>query len=316
MKKLSFISLFFLWSIYSNAQPYKTLPDSNATWVIQNDNGFGGYNWYNYSTPVHKEDTIINARAYTKIFEVYPNINYCGALRSDTFGKAFIVPKDSLQEYLLQDLSKNTGDSVFNVYFNIPPYGYQINFRVDSMDHITIGPYSLKRMFLGSNSNQIQLMCGSQYFPLIWIEKIGSAGGGFFNNITCGLGGACLYCMSFNDTIYYKSFFPGTHPDTLAFYTSGNCEVPLGLNQINQIDDGISLSPNPVYNESSLKLNNAEDIINQMDIYNSLGEKIKECKNVNNIKFQINKKQFPLGIYIAKIITKKGKIYSMNFIVL
>lgn len=315
MKKLLFISLFFLCNDCANAQAYQTLPDSNVVWIIQNDDGFGGFNWFEYSTPINN-DTIINAKNYSKIAEVHSSGTYTGAFRSDTSGKTFLVPKDSLQEYLLQDLSKNTGDSVYNVYFGIPG-GYQINFYVDSVDHITIGPYLLKRMFLSPATNSNQLLCGgSCNFPLIWIEKIGCADGGLFNNMFQGLGASWLSCMSFNDTIFYKVSGPGPYPDTFAFYIYGHCEVPLGLNKINQISEGISLSPNPVYNESYLKLMDADDLINQIEIYNSQGEKIKGNKNVNNATFQIKKLSFSSGIYIVKIITKKRKRYSMKFIVL
>jgi hypothetical protein len=297
-----------------NAQAYQTLPDSNVSWVIQNNDSNNGDSWYNYSTPINK-DTIINAKTYSKIFEVYPTENYTGAFRSDTSGKTFFVPKDSLQEFLLQDLSKNTGDSVYNVYYGIPG-GDQINFYVDSTSYITIGPYLLKKMFLSPAANLIcDATCGG--YSLIWIEKIGSVGGGLFNNITIGLGISWLNCMSFNDTIYYyKSSFPGPNPDTFGFYTYGRCGDDLGLNELNQIYDRISLSPNPVNNESAIKLGDIEDLIYEIEIYNSQGEKIKENKNVNNVTFQIKKLSFSAGIYIVKVITKKRKKYSMKFIVL
>jgi len=316
MKKNLFIALFLLTSVFANAQAYQTLPDSNVSWVIQYNDSNSGDSWYNYSTPINK-DTIINAKTYSKIFKVYPSGNYTGAFRSDTLGKTFFVPKDSLQEFLLQDLSKNTGDSVYNVYYGIPG-GYQINFYVDSTDHITIGPYLLKRMFLSPAANFATLICGGTCggFSLIWIEKIGSVGGGLFNNIPVGLGVYWLNCMSFNDTIYYKSSFPGPNPDTFAFYIYGHCGDGLGLNELNQIFEGISLSPNPVYNESALKLRDVEDLIYQIEIYNSQGEKIKENRNVNNATFQIKKMSFSAGIYIVNIITKKRKKYSMKFIVL
>lgn len=317
MKKyLLLLTILLLIFKFGNSQTnvYFPLPDSNTVWLIQNDNGFGGYHWYNYSTPVHKEDTIINGKTYAKISQVYLNINYCGALRSDTSGKTFIVPKDSLHEYLLQDLSKNTGDSVYNVYYNIPPYGYQINFHVDSTDHIAIGPYLLKRMFLRPPSNYNQLICGSQYVPLIWIEKIGSAGGGFFNNITCGLGGAWLNCMSFNDTVYYKSSNNSPHPDALSFYTYGHCEVPLGLNEINQIYEGILLSPNPFSFSTTFKTNgNFKNAI--LTVYNSFGQQVKQIKNISGQEIKLQRDNLPSGLYFIRL-TQDNEVITADKLII
>lgn len=301
---------------FLNAQTYQPIPDSNVVWLIQNDDGFGGYYWEKYYTP--NAYTIINAKNYSKIYKQSSGISYTGAIRSDSLGKTFFVPKDSTQEYLLQDLSKNTGDSVYNVYYGISDWNhYLINFYVDSTDHITIGPYLLKRMFLKPAANSAPLICDNGcMYPLVWIEKIGSMGGGFYNDIIGGLAFSWLSCMSFNDTIYYESSSPGQDPNTLDFYNYGYCGGPLGLIESAQIYEGITLSPNPVSNESSLKLNDVEDLINQIEIYNSQGEKIKENRNVNNAKFQIKKSEYISGIYIAKIVTKKGKMYSMKFIVL
>ena len=307
-----------LCTVFANAQTYQPLPDSNAVWLIKYDDGFGGYGWQNYYTPINQEDTIINAKTYSKIYKESGGIFYTGAFRSDTLGKTFFVPKDSSQEYLLQDMSKNTGDSVYNVYYGVPNWNnYQINFYVDSVDYITIGPYLLKRMFLRPAANSAPLICGNGcMFPLVWIEKIGSLGGGFYNGIIGGLAYSWLNCMSYNDTIYYNNSSPGQDPNTLDFYTYGYCGGPLGLNESAQIYEGIALSPNPISNESNLKLNDEEDLINQVEIYNSLGEKIKENRNINNVKFQIKENEFSSGIYIVKIITKKRKRYSMKFMVL
>ena len=309
MKKLLHLFVFAFLQINFisvKAQPYHPLPDSNAVWIIQQDDGFGGFFYNKYSTPINKNDTIINAQLYVKTYDYtgFPNLDYLGAYRSDSAGKTFYIPKDSLQEYLLFDFSKNTGDSIYNIlYCDFPPYFSQIDFYVDSVDNILIGPYLLKRMYLSNNI----FFPPTQYIsPLIWIEKVGCAGGGFFNNIPTGLGGKWLNCMSYNDTTYYKQFY--VFPDTANFYVYGNCDTTVGVDEYSQIKPSFNISPNPFSDYITIKNTDGTNSYN-LKIFNSIGQLIYQKKDVeiNPETSTIKLQNLNTGLYFL-IISDKSKI--------
>ncbi len=277
-------------------QSYLALPDSNATWIIQQDDGFAGFYWSQYTLPAHKQDTIINLRTYTK----FPNV---GAYRNDSLGRTFVIPWDSTNEYVLQDLSKNVGDSVYNVIYDNFFSGNPVNsytFYVDSVDHITIGPYSLKRMYLSNaylNQNWNTL-------PLIWIEKIGCMGGGFINNIPVNMSGKWLNCMSFNDTIYYRGLY--TYPNVNSFYTYGSCVIPIKVPELSD-DNQITISPNPFSSQTTITFSESSTgsltatprIIKIMDV---LGQCIQQL-TTSNKQLTIDMSGFAKGIYYLRIET-------------
>ncbi len=77
----------------------------------------------------------------------------------------------------------------------------------------------------------------------------------------------------------------------------------------------VSIYPNPVNNISILDLSvlNETDLI--VSIYNSLGQEIFKTSDLKNNKLIIDKKQYPTGMYIYKILNKSRNICSGMFIV-
>ncbi len=307
MKKTILISILFLNFIYAKGQSYLALPDSNASWITCYYDGFGWFMEHLQELPHNKLDTIINLKTYT----IFPTIGY---YRNDSLGRTYLIPQDSTNEYILQDLSKNAGDSVYNVICHLswPTYIGSYNFYVDSVNYVNVGPYHLKRMYLTNGSSQ--LYCSS-WAQIIWVEKIGCLSGGFLNIEPCYLGGPdgeWLGCMSFNDTTYYENFpnYSINYP-----YHYGSCSWIVGTKEFNQLESGITLSPNPIEDEGMITLNDRDDLIIEMEIYNSQGQKVKDKLNLKNTKQVLKRNEFNSGIYFAKIRTQKAKQYSLKFIV-
>ena len=300
MKKLLFFLAFVGLMGVANGQHYYTLPDSNVVWIVQQDNGFGGWNYYKFLTSINKDDTLINSKYYIKLFyQYYQFFYYQGAYRSDTNGKTFFVPADSLNEYLIYDFSKNQGDTLKNVLYNIPPYipppsNYLFDFVVDSINYVTAGPYHLKRMYLRNNT----LLCR----PLVSIEKIGNGGSGFFNySIYCGLGYTLLSCMSFNDTIYFNAPFSLMNNIFTPTYIYGQCDLPNGIDNINQNSILISFFPNPTVDNLTIETPPHSTI----EISNIEGQLIKTL-TASGTKTNVDVSALPCGVYVVQVKTEKG----------
>jgi hypothetical protein len=275
MKKTFLFAVFFYACFNLQAQNYLPLPDSNSLWIVDVDDGGPGPDFYwVYMTDNIYNDTIINSIPYVKLYYGLMG-NYIGGYRSDTSGQTFYIPADSSQEFLLMDLTANTGDTVHNVLYTYgPSLYYPLQYCVvDSVNYINDGPYSLKRLYVrfpnapGGNEG------------LMWIEKIGP-NGGFFNNNPAGLNYIFLYCMSFNDTLYISQ-----SPND-PIYVSGQCIVPNGINdEINK--SVIDVYPNPTNSIFTLQLTNRQFSNSIFTIANALGEKIIEQKIISN-KTEIN----------------------------
>jgi hypothetical protein len=240
MKGIRFAILFFIvlgWDIGPGySQTYRTLPDSNASWVLTYRETLQVVKYYVRSF-LHEtkaeSDTIIDSKKYIKYFEDncsttngYESAKYAGAYRSLPTGQTFILGKNN-KEYLLFDVSKNTGDTVFSVFaFDTITKDY----IVDSTKSLQVGPHVLKALFIKPlNAPQWDSE------PLIWCEGIGCLSGGLAN-LSCppasvsGFYG--LDCMSVSDTIFFVGGCPGDM-NTYGFpYYAKTCFFPVGLNSI------------------------------------------------------------------------------------
>lgn len=277
MKKI-LPALFMLLLIFSvsnskvAAQSYIPLPDSNAYWLLVTPD------WWDteaFATDSVKNDTLINATYYTKLFfnpepQFNPIFYYIGGYRNDTANKkTFYVPADSIQEFLLYDFSVNAGDTIWQVITRIytwPPFPIQyttIDLRVDSVDYITLGPKNHKRLYLWDITNS--------WLYVQWCEKIGSQEGIIgYAPVQCN----CLVCMSHNDTMYYGDIgFP------YYTYEPGRCDtviLPLGVHA-SASTNTYEIYPSPAMDYLSVVFSNTASYPVHISICNSWG---KVCKTV------------------------------------
>lgn len=301
--KNSILSIALLFSYYqfSIAQNYHTIPATNFIWS-ETENVMGSIHHREYFPDLNNPDTIINTNTYTKVF-CDSLTGYVGAYRSDTTGKAYYVPIDSIQEYLLMDLSKNVGDSVRNIIFCYPFYDSQlIDLYVDSVDFVNAGPYTLKRLFLSNQSiwpNQYH-----DYSEVMWMEKIGTSNG-FYNLINYYSMGAFdvvwLDCMYYNDTTYYIDntgyIYNGGY---FIEYSPGHCTINVGIDELSDTQ-GIIVYPNPCSDRFTID-NLIQNSI--LSVYDMQGQLLfKEI--TGGQKTDIDISGFVKGVYFLRLIDEK-----------
>jgi hypothetical protein len=293
MKKILFIVLL-TFAMQANAQYYYPLPDTNAGWTLQ---VFlpGMFFYDNYYTDIYNKDTTVSLVKYTKLY--YDSHLYAGSYRSDTLGHTYFIPKDSLQEFLIMDISKNVGDTVKKVL--ITRYDLNrdtlINLHVDSVNNLHIGPYTLKRLWLSNSSYKGCL------FTLFWIEKIGTSSG-FYNESSCNIEeGLLLNCMAYNDSLYYYTPNQGAGAP---LYEYGLCFPTEGINNRVSLSD-ITISPNPA--SSEITVSGRQEAVGSIDVYNTLGDKVYTAPITDNRSpITINITSLPSGMYFAEIKSEKG----------
>ncbi len=300
---------------YSTAQQYQPLPDSNASWIIEYDDGFGGTYFGRFLLSPEHDDTVINSISYTKIYyQLMDNDTvYYGAFRNAGNGKSYFIKRFTSDEHLLRDFSKNTGDTIYDV-----DYEYQLDdqwildFIVDSTDFVESGPYTLKIMYL--NTVVEDTIPEQGYEPLVWIEKTGCFAGGIVNSFSGGLGAITFYCMQYNDTIYFNNPGAWWFIKEQITYQNGQCIYPVGIEN-SSMDAGIKISPNPFTNR--LTVSNIPDIDEiEIKIINILGqvEYSKRLINFRQPSMTINTAQLNPGIFILKIISHNKLLLSRKIV--
>ena len=297
--------IFILWlPIYAAAQPYQPIPDSNASWIIQQNSPIPAqYYFHKFSLSPTKDDTIINSIIYTKLFFRFDigSTYYYGAFRNDTNGKSYYMAAYSQQEYLLRDFSKNAGDTIINVAYEYgPDLTWILDFYVDSLEYINSGPYTYKVMYLSTViEDTIPEVPPNE--PLVWMEKIGSYGGGILNSHGGALGSKRLYCMQYNDTIYYDSFLWWFRTEDIV-YEAGECPYPVGINESDNCDTQIEVLPNPF--SRKITVNNLPESETMKITLCNLKGQIVFSKNLRANQsaelIDINP-ELPKGLYILKI---------------
>jgi len=317
MKSLLIILTLGLLPIYVTAQQYQPIPDSNAAWIIQQESTIQGeYFYHKFSLSPYLDDTVINSLLYTKIYFRF-NTNgarYYGAFRNDTNGISYYIPQFSQEEYLLRDFSKNTGDTIKNVAYELcSDCTWVLDFYVDSSEYVTSGPYTYKVMYL-STVIEDTIPEVSPDEPLVWMEKIGSFGGGILNSHIGTLSSKRLYCMQYNDTIYYDSFLWWFRTQDIV-YEAGECDYPVGINEPYNYNSQIQVTPNPFKRQITLSNlpENEELMITLSNIFGQLVFSKKIRTNQPTVMIDINP-ELPMGLYILKIQYKNKLLITKKIV--
>jgi hypothetical protein len=228
------ILLFCVLSLNTGtAQTYKTLPDSNAVWMVYGVHTGGG-SYHYFSIDDHLSEVEIQGKMYIMLYE---GSDYIGAYRSDSTGKTYYFPNNGTNELLIHDFSAQEGDTIFGVSLQDGDWSYHYvdDLIVDSVRYYPHGNDSIK---------VIALRCTNSWGGLIfWVEGIGTSTG--FFNLTQGLVYYGLVCFSSNDTIQYNNPFSDSYfnPDYLT-NTAGSCWQYLDIGKENE-EKTITLYPNP-----------------------------------------------------------------------
>lgn len=301
-----------------DAQQFQSIPDSNATWIIEQDDGWGGSYFHKLILSKTKNDTIINSSSYIKVFGASDSLesNYIGAFRNDTNGKSYYVPNYSQEEYLLRDFSKITGDTLRNVAYSITIWDiWNLDFHIDSLAYVTSGPHTYKVIYLNTIiEDTIPEVPPNE--PLVWMEKIGSSGGGILNSYIGALGAKRLYCMQNNDTIFYDSG-PWWFVTDNIVYELGECPYPVNIDENSELSSMVKLFPNPFITSTTIKyqLDHPSEVT--ISIFNSFGEQVELIRQKQSQgKQQVvwNAEGLPSGIYFFTL--KAGEQVASGKLVL
>jgi len=309
MKKLILLLTAFisLTATHGQTNVYQPFPEDSASWVFDGWNSLSG--GYNHSTIYKmKGDTIINSTSYNKIYIQtltfyyinyppnpivgYNNFSiehYWGGIRQDSINKkVYLILPTMNSDTLLFDFNLIIGDTLPPSYLNNQG-GSNI---VTGIDSIQIGnKYHKKFNFNVSN-------------PYIWvdsfIEGIGSWAG--LDNIYQAFeGGSDLACFNENSVGGEYSGECVIEPFTVSIHN-----ISLVLN--------FKISPNPFTNETLLQtdktLRNAS-----LTISNSIGQQVKQIKNISGQSIILNRGNLPSGLYFVQL-TQDGKILMMDKIII
>ena len=273
MKNILGIALFCICQ-FVKGQSYIAFPDSGAIWI----NTKFSFNtlpaqYYSYIYTTNGLDTLINNTNY---FVVQTNVNgpYYGAMRNDA-GKVYIVPKDSLQEYIVYDFTANIGDTIDQVYEDgglFTFFGGVENIVVVDTATIDLGDGIIRRKIFTSNNRT-------------WIEGIGSTSGLFSEDSeNVSSYGGYLYCFSVSNTTLYPS------------YATVACDINVGLSSIGE-SKILQVYPNPT---NAIFTIEAESNINNILVYDALGQMINIPKEINQNKVIFFTDKLENGLYFIR----------------
>ena len=252
-----------------------------------------GVNLHRNFTYKVEGDTTIGGVDYKLVKKNYPDINqewttaFC--LREDS-RKWYIIgayePYIS-DEVLLYDFSLETGDSIYNAW------AQSYSSVIEHGDTVLENGQTRKYLILGEDNLPPTMND-------MWIEGLGSA--------SCHVELPCFYlniidacaislCASNNNELLFTSF-----PNLNCYDSGGNFIT--SLNKIELEDNSITLYPNPTNKEVNIS---SENIINSIEVFNSLGQKINQT-NVKQNEKTLDINSFSKGVYIIGVNTDKGYI--------
>ncbi|MDD3725456.1 MAG: T9SS type A sorting domain-containing protein [Bacteroidales bacterium] len=283
--------LITLLSFSVNAQNYQYIPlvkPGLQLWTCEHGNWENNY--YSFRRyALTDEDTIIEDETYKKLYlftdiEFNPlTANCVGGIRENAQKQVFF--RGSLVEgmefgEMLYDFSLSLGDT-FTVN--------NIIFEVSAVDTIYYTNIPRKRL-------TIRMFDSTFPIAAIWIEGIGSSEGllsylrGYisdnWNNTRCFI---------HNGELLYSNYLNGAE----------DCITPLvGIENISLNDNSITLYPNPTNSEVNIS---SENIINSIEIFNSLGQRVYQSV-VNSTEKVIDISTFVNGVYILGVKTDNGVI--------
>jgi len=288
---LVFGFMFTLLCFTTQAQEYSYIPivkPGLQIWTcIASSEGFHHYNRF----ALTEEDTIMENETYKKLYFFTDSVfnpltaECIGGLRENEQKQVFYKGKvgynyENWFNGRICDFSLSIGDTFHLIFDN------QLFFEVLDIDTVEINGIQRIRMSMGI----------SNYEVLKFIEGIGNNFGLLFDNMMSfitGGGNGKLLCYEHNGELQYMA-------DDIS-----SCSNPyLSLEDMKINDNSITIYPNPARSEINIS---SESIINSIEIYNTLGQKVYQTM-VNNKSKNIDINSLSKGIYIIGITTDKGYI--------
>ena len=286
-----------LISFSVSAQNYEYIPlvkQGLQLWTC--DQGYYGHNDSEYRFKRYAltdEDTIIDNETYKKLY-FYKGIEfdtttatYIGALRENSQKQVFYKGMYGTIELneMIYDFSLSVGDTFSGGSLNHSSDFFGL--VVSNIDTINYNGIERKRFWIRTE--------GYGQTAAIWIEGIGNREGLFFpyHTNTADFWGNTR-CYIHNGDLLYSNYSHG----------GNDCITPLmGIESIVE-DNSITIYPNPSNSEVNIS---SENIINSIEIFNSLGQRVYYSVVNSNTK-TIDISSFVNGVYILGVNTENGVI--------
>ena len=297
MKKIILFTAILLVAITQTtfSQEYHPLLN-NSSWII--------YDWVSCCRGPEERiiqegtDVVIGSYTYKQFNDPFPSYIY---YNSDWNFQPLVNLREEVTErkvyklvngvdVLLYDFSLEMGDTIF-----------ENTFIVSAVDYVDVDGGTRKRIKLQS----IQLYCGVPLF-LVWIEGVGSDKHPFYPDYNIYIG--CSSGGGYN--IYTKcSFQNGEH-----IYGNSDCSSLLNTNTSIEIATKIDFSPNPFTTELTIQSEKGFHD-STLKLYNSVGQLVRESKNLNGEKIVVPRENLKSGLYFAEL-QENGKIVKTTKIII
>lgn len=289
MKRVIFCVFYLLASWEIGAQTYKPLLDTWNEWHL-----VSCYNGCLTDVYYTDGDTIVNGKNY-KILDGYHYISRSFLIREEAENEKVYftttVPGYN-DEYLLYDFSLNAGDSI-DIKNPISPFPFHAGYyRIDSIIPETlVDGNSYRHYYLSPTpSNTVSTT------PAEWIEGMGSlsminAPGGFPDYYGAGKVG----CFFKNAELFYSAV------DTI--HVESCDPVRLNTKNFSPLEDVAVFTD---FSKSLVTLSNTENI-NEVEIFNIQGKKIKSIGNNKEKSVLIDFSSQNAGIYFLLVHSVYGK---------
>lgn len=295
MKKLLLIAIILL-PAFIKAQQYVPFPDSNAIW----NNVLTSMSGTVFTRFGLMGDTSIVSIQYHKLYKLNDtilndtNALYYGAIREQA-KKLYFRPVNYSFERILYDFTKNIGDTIKNLYYDLIPSDSSMWGIVISIDSILIDGNYRKEFTLNANNNPV------------WIEGIGSLQGLLYS-VTPALTCSCIWslvCFQQNDSVKYLN------PQ----YSSCFSTIT-GISNYPTIENSIAVLPDPVVGISKIQWSNSNsNQFSTLTINDILGRNIESFNVSGKNNITINKTDYIQGIYFAKLYALNGKYNVIKLII-
>ena len=287
-----------LFTFNLNAQDYQYIPivkPGVQIWTTTSTSE--GYLRY-HKFALTDQDTLIEGDMYKKLFWFQDSVfnpltaECIGGLRENSQKQVFYNGKlDNNGEYWFSGMIYDFSLTVEDIFI-FPPWQWisdsSIYLTVIDIDTVEINNIKRRQFTMGLNDTGYEI-CK-------FIEGIGNNLGLLFDiNMRCVTGGGHgkLLCYEHNGELQYMA-------DDIT-----NCSNPFaGLDDISLEDNSITLYPNPTNTEVNIS---SENIINSIEIYNSLGQSVYYSV-VNSMEKTIDISSFVNGVYILGVNTENGVI--------
>ena len=294
-----------LISFSASAQDYEYIPlvkPGLKVWIVDERN-YDNNNYRFTKIAMTDNDTTIDDIVYKKLYDFSENEfdttfyrNAYSGIREDSLKRVYFRNFSQNQEYLLYDFSLSKGDT-FSMYSYYNCNNYQdYVFQIYDIDTIVYEGIPRRLLKIGYAFEDTLAPTYPNYL-CFWIEGIGNIEGLLFSScghITSVHIYGSLRCYIHNGTLLYHKYSNGIN----------DCITPImGIEDVLH-DNSITLYPNPSNREINIS---SENIINSVEIFNSLGQRLYQEK-INSNEKTIDISSFVNGVYILGVNTENGFI--------